>query len=224
MDTAGLDGSTKIRGVKRRDRLASEGGASVRGRRLDVQPSMSTTLSPRILVLPRSCTVNTLYMDKATDHLRRRGQLSEPSLLRHVSPLGLGSHRPDRRLRLEFRRRATHHQAPHPQSLSGRRSARRSPREAPRSVLWSARDASGLGADGVFEADSRLAVDAGYGLGHGVLTPYGGRSGIRGAARCAPVCAGRWVRTRCSGSKARRQTSDADEADNQLMLQLAVRF
>ena len=45
-------GSTKIRGVKRRDRLPSEGRASVRGRRLDVQPSMSATLTPRILVLP----------------------------------------------------------------------------------------------------------------------------------------------------------------------------
>ena len=47
-----LFGSTKIRGVKRRDRLPSEGRASVRGRRLDVQPSMSATLTPRILVLP----------------------------------------------------------------------------------------------------------------------------------------------------------------------------
>ena len=47
-----LLGSTKIRGVKRRDRLPSEGRASVRGRRLDVQPSMSATLTPRILVLP----------------------------------------------------------------------------------------------------------------------------------------------------------------------------
>ena len=45
-------GSTKIRGVKRRDRLPCEGRASVRGRRLDVQPSMSATLTPRILVLP----------------------------------------------------------------------------------------------------------------------------------------------------------------------------
>ena len=48
----GEEGNTKIRGVKRRDRLPSEGRASVRGRRLDVQPSMSATLTPRILVLP----------------------------------------------------------------------------------------------------------------------------------------------------------------------------
>ena len=39
-------GSTKIRGVKRRDRLPSEGRASAQGRRLDVQPSMSATLTP----------------------------------------------------------------------------------------------------------------------------------------------------------------------------------
>ena len=31
---------------------------------------------------------NTLYLDKATGHLRRRSQLPEPSLFRHVSPLG----------------------------------------------------------------------------------------------------------------------------------------
>ena len=31
---------------------------------------------------------NTLYMDKATDHLRMTGQMREPGLLPHVSPLG----------------------------------------------------------------------------------------------------------------------------------------
>ena len=45
-------GSTKIRGVKRRDRPPSESRAGVRDRRLDLQPSMSATLTPRILVLP----------------------------------------------------------------------------------------------------------------------------------------------------------------------------
>ena len=49
-------GSTKIRGVKRRDRPPSERRAGVRGRRLDVQPSMSATLTPRILVLPERAT------------------------------------------------------------------------------------------------------------------------------------------------------------------------
>ena len=44
--------------------------------------------------------------------------------------------------------------------------------------LWSAHDATALGADGEFEADSQLAIDAGYGIGfagnRGVLTPYVG--------------------------------------------------
>ena len=44
--------------------------------------------------------------------------------------------------------------------------------------LWSARDATALGAESEFEADRRLAVDAGYGVGlahgRGVLTPYAG--------------------------------------------------
>ena len=42
--------------------------------------------------------------------------------------------------------------------------------------LWSAHDARALGADSEFEADSRIAIDAGYGFGlpgnRGVLTPY----------------------------------------------------
>ena len=41
--------------------------------------------------------------------------------------------------------------------------------------LWSAHDARGFGADSEFEADSRIAIDAGYGVGlpgnRGVLTP-----------------------------------------------------
>ena len=44
--------------------------------------------------------------------------------------------------------------------------------------LWSAHDARALGEDSEFEADSRLAIDAGYGFGlpgnRGVLTPYAG--------------------------------------------------
>ena len=31
---------------------------------------------------------NTCYMDKAADHLRRHGRLTDPGLLRHISPLG----------------------------------------------------------------------------------------------------------------------------------------
>ena len=47
-------GSIKIRGVKRRNRPPSESRTGVRGRRLDVRPSMSATLTPRILILPAS--------------------------------------------------------------------------------------------------------------------------------------------------------------------------
>ena len=45
-------GSIKIRGVKRGDRPPSESRTGVRGWRLDVRPSMSATLTPRILMLP----------------------------------------------------------------------------------------------------------------------------------------------------------------------------
>ena len=51
---AQIAGSTKFRGVKQRDRPASERRAGGRGRRLDVQPSMSATLTPRNFVLPTS--------------------------------------------------------------------------------------------------------------------------------------------------------------------------
>ncbi len=31
---------------------------------------------------------NSIYIEKAADHLRQTGRLSEPDLLKHVSPLG----------------------------------------------------------------------------------------------------------------------------------------
>ena len=43
-------GSTKFRGLERRDRLVSDGRAGVRS--MDVQLSMLTTLTSRIVVLP----------------------------------------------------------------------------------------------------------------------------------------------------------------------------
>ena len=96
--------------------------------------------------------------------------------------------------------------------------------------LWSARDASGLGADGEFEGgDARLALDAGYGvgLGHGrgVLTPYAGL--VLGDAGSRTVRTGARWRVGADvalGLEGTRQTSDAGEADNKLMLRLAVRF
>ena len=93
--------------------------------------------------------------------------------------------------------------------------------------LWSARDASGLGADRVFEGDSRLAVDAGYGLGlgRGVLTPYAGL--VLGDAGSRTVRTGaRWQvgADAVLGLEGTRQTSDAGESGNELMLRVALRF
>ena len=95
--------------------------------------------------------------------------------------------------------------------------------------LWSAHDASALGADDEFEADSRLAIDAGYGFGlpgsRGVLTPYAGVT--LGDAGNRTVRTGtRWQLTPDAvvGLEATREASDAGEADNQLMLRAALRF
>ena len=57
----------------------------IRDRSHDAQQKRVMALN---LVIAAVVYWNTLYMDKATDHLRRWGQLPEPSLLRHVSPLG----------------------------------------------------------------------------------------------------------------------------------------
>ena len=94
--------------------------------------------------------------------------------------------------------------------------------------LWSARDARALGGDSEFEADSRIALDAGYGFGlahrRGVLTPYAGLT--LGDAGNRTVRTGtRWqgpdAMVALEGS---RQASDAGEADNRLMLRVALRF
>ena len=95
--------------------------------------------------------------------------------------------------------------------------------------LWSAQDARGLGADNEFEADSRLEMEAGYGLGlpgsRGVLTPYAGMT--LGDAGARAVRTGtRWQLgpDAVFGLETTRQTRDAAEADNQLMLRVALRF
>ena len=96
--------------------------------------------------------------------------------------------------------------------------------------LWSAHDASALGADSEFEANSRIAIDAGYGFGipgnRGVLTPYAGLT--LGDAGNRTVRTGtRWqfnpdtVLSRRSGS---RQASDAGEPTNEVRLRAALRF
>ena len=93
--------------------------------------------------------------------------------------------------------------------------------------LWSARDASGLGADRVFDGDARLALDAGYGVGvgRGVLTPYAGLT--LGDARSRTVRTGaRWQvgPDIVVGLEATQQTSDAAEAANEVRLRAALRF
>ena len=94
--------------------------------------------------------------------------------------------------------------------------------------LWSARDASVLGAGGEFEGEARLVLDAGYGvgLGHGrgVLTPYAGL--VLGDAGGRSVRTGaRWQvgADAVFGLEGTRQTSDAGGAGNQLMLRVALR-
>ena len=95
--------------------------------------------------------------------------------------------------------------------------------------LWSARDASALGSDSEFEAESRLEMDVGYGFGlpgnRGVLTPYAGMT--LGDARARTVRTGtRWQlgTDAVLGLETTRQTSDAGETDNRLMLRAALRF
>ena len=95
--------------------------------------------------------------------------------------------------------------------------------------LWSAHDARALGADSEFEADSRLAIDAGYGFGlpgnRGVLTPYAGMT-LGDAGHRAMRTGTRWQVSPDAtfGLEATRQASDAGEADNRLMLRAALRF
>ena len=95
--------------------------------------------------------------------------------------------------------------------------------------LWSAHDASALGSDSEFEPESRLDMDVGYGFGlpgnRGVLTPYAGMT--LGDARARTVRTGtRWQlgTDAVLGLETTRQTSDAGETDNRLMLRAALRF
>ena len=95
--------------------------------------------------------------------------------------------------------------------------------------LWSAHDARAFGADSEFEADSQLAIDAGYGFGlpgnRGVLTPYAGMMLGDGGNRTVRTGT-RWQLgpDAVLGLEGSRQASDAGEADNELMLRAALRF
>ena len=95
--------------------------------------------------------------------------------------------------------------------------------------LWSAHDTRVLGTESEFEADSQIAIDAGYGFGlpgnRGVLTPYAGMT-LGDAGHRAMRTGTRWQVSPDAtfGLEATRQASDAGEADNQLMLRAALRF
>ena len=62
--------STKIRGVKRRDGLPSKGRVGVRGRRLDVQPSMSVIFDPTDFGAPKP---SEFYPSDKGDATKRTG-------------------------------------------------------------------------------------------------------------------------------------------------------
>ena len=94
--------------------------------------------------------------------------------------------------------------------------------------LWSAHDARALGADSEFEANSRIAIDAGYGFGipgnRGVFTPYAGLT--LGDAGNRTVRTGtRWQFNPDTvvSVQATRQAGGS-EPDNQVRLRAALRF
>ena len=94
-------GSIKIRGVKRRNRPPSESRTGVRGRRLDVRPSMSATLTPRILILPISPSsvrpASTVHPRAGGEHVTHRSTVSASSAVypraraRSLGPAGTGA-------------------------------------------------------------------------------------------------------------------------------------
>ena len=95
--------------------------------------------------------------------------------------------------------------------------------------FWSAHDGRRFGSDQDFEASRQLEIATGYGFGvpgnHGVLTPYTGLT-LREAGDRTMRAGTRWQfgPDAVLSLEASRQTSDAGEADNQLMLRAALRF
>ena len=95
--------------------------------------------------------------------------------------------------------------------------------------LWSARDASGLGGSGEFEAESRLTAETGYGFalahGRGVLTPFGALTLGNAGSRTMRAGA-RWVlgADLAATLEATRSESRAADAVNEVRLRAALRF
>ena len=95
--------------------------------------------------------------------------------------------------------------------------------------LWSAHDATALGAESEFEADSRIAMDAGYGFGlpgnRGVLTPYAGMTfGDAGQRTVRTGTLWQLGADAVLGLEGSRQASDAGEGDSEVRLKAALRF
>ena len=95
--------------------------------------------------------------------------------------------------------------------------------------LWSARDASALGAHNAFEANNRLSIDAGYGFalvhGHGVLTPYAGLTLGDGGTRTMRTGM-RWqvAPDAVFGLEGTQRADSAGEGDNEVRLRATLRF
>ena len=93
--------------------------------------------------------------------------------------------------------------------------------------LWSARDATALGTDRVFERDARLALDAGYGVGvgRGVLTPYAGLT-VGDAGNRTVRTGMRWqvAPDVVFGLEGTQRADSAGENHNEVRLRAALRF
>jgi hypothetical protein len=63
----------------------SHSQSRIHDRSADAQQKRAMALN---LIIAAIVYWNTMYMDKAAQHLLKAGQLADPSLLRHVSPLG----------------------------------------------------------------------------------------------------------------------------------------
>ena len=96
--------------------------------------------------------------------------------------------------------------------------------------LWSARDPGALGTAGVFDAESRLDGEFGYGLAladaPGVLTPYAGITTGQGGTRMWRAGA-RWAMALAATMEleaARRKSASANRAEHGVRLRVAIRW
>ena len=79
-------------------RVGPNGQGEIRDRTFENQSFQASGLS---LIAAAIVHWNTVYLDRAVQHLRARGFTIPDDLLAHVAPLGWGAHRAHRRLHLE---------------------------------------------------------------------------------------------------------------------------